>query len=256
MEKIRNLPDEVYHKKIYDENFTKKNFILSYKGLMDIDLIKKDKKQYIEKSNAIHKVLSDIDFHKNLLFVCDKDIAKYVFLDGFLHFDKLKTYYYCDFMQLHDLYWLNGNEIVGKEYIDDSGNQLYSSQNISQDIFCLFIDREMYSPKTSDVLNSTITGRMNRGKRDGDSLYTWTFFRGVMSDLKDNKWFTDILRMYKSDKEKFAVIDLNNRSIGSIKTPRKRVRKNVSATNTNTDDRINNIDGINKKETEILKDIY
>ena len=124
----------MYGRKVYDDKYHIKNFLLSYKGLVNLSKIKSSPKDYMNQLNEIQSSTSGVDFSKTTLFICEKDISRELFLVGFSRLKNLKSYYYCSLMDLADIWW--GNRKASNNNISDE-DILFSDQDISQDIFSL-----------------------------------------------------------------------------------------------------------------------
>ena len=140
---------------IYDKNFHTKNFILHYKQLVNRDEFMKDKVKYGKMLDTMSKTIN-VDENRSILFIGSKDIHKEIFLSLFSRYDTLQSYYYCSMMMLHDIFWGNrGSE--NTNILDD--DKMFSLQDITQDVLCLFINREMIPTKNASVVGSVITSR-------------------------------------------------------------------------------------------------
>ena len=201
---------------IYDKNFHTKNFILHYKPLVNRDGFMRDKVKYGKMLDTMSKTIN-VDENKSILFIGSKDIHKEIFLSLFSRYDTLQSYYYCSMMMLHDIFWGNrGSE--NTNILDD--DKMFSLQDITQDVLCLFINREMIPTKNASVVGSVITSRcmLSHSKRN------WIFFNGFVSDefvvVDLNKEYSDLLS---------NAIDSKSNTNRNIKTSTK--RREVSNSN-------------------------
>lgn len=242
------LPKSVYDTQVkHDDKYYKKSFLFKYKPLLNIKFLKKDRKKYLSYVNQVHEMLKGVDFNKNLLFLYRENISREIFLDGFLHFNKLKSYVLCDYIQIHDLYWTTDNSEDIEMNNDTTVNRM---NDFSQDILCIFIDKDMYSPKTAEILNSLISSRNNRRNREGNPLYTWVFFKGYYNNMRDDKWFLPLIRYFETNKgDTFDVINLNSKGILPIFKENQMILQKTRIANTVNNDKVIN-------STETFGDIY
>lgn len=192
---------------IYDKNFHTKNFILHYKQFVNKDEFMRDKVKYGKLLDTISKTVK-VDENKSILFIGSKDIHKEIFLSLFSRYDTLQSYYYCSMMMLHDIFWGNrGSE--NTNILDD--DKMFSLQDITQDVLCLFINREMIPTKNASVVGSVITSRcmLSHSKRN------WIFFNGFVSDMLDREGYKSIYDLFNSNDE-FVVVDLNKEYSGLL----------------------------------------
>jgi len=206
---------------IYDKNFHTKNFILHYKQLVNRDEFMKDKVKYGKMLDTLSKTIS-VDENKSILFIGSKDIHKEIFLSLFSRYDTLQSYYYCSMMMLHDIFWGNrGSE--NTNILDD--DKMFSLQDITQDVLCLFINREMIPTKNASVVGSVITSRcmLSHKKRN------WIFFNGFVSDMLDREGYKSIYDLFNSNDD-FVVVDLNKEYSNLLSS----VNDSKSANNKNT----------------------
>ena len=228
------LPDNFYTRHKKDTEFHKKNFLRSYASLVDLDKIKKDSRGYVETMSMLDNKLSGIDFESNILFICRDNINKEVFLNGFSRLPYLHSYFYGNIIKIFDIYW--GNMKNDNPNITDE-EVMYSEQCINHDVMCVYVDKEMYAVKTyGKVLNSTIISRNDRRNSRGEKLKNWLFFKGTYSDLENNEALSDILRMFKSEKDNgYIVVDLNTLGVSIVSNVIKSTNKTGSTKNSLSD---------------------
>ena len=173
--------------------------------------MRSDRKRYEELLGKVGSMVKGIDFNQNLLFISRENIAKEVFLSGFSKLSDIHSYYYCNLLDLHDIWW--GNRRKDNVNIPEE-DIMYAESDIRQDVLCVFSDIEMYSMGTDKVLNSIITTRNDKQNSKGFTQRTWVFFRGSMSDLRDTKGFKEIYKIFHSHiEEGYQIIDLNNTGV-------------------------------------------
>lgn len=208
------LPENFYRRNKRDSNFHTKNFLLSYRKLIDVDSFNKDRGAYLRLISDIGKRLKDVDFNSNILFICKENISREVFLTGFSTMPNLCSYFYGNIINIWDIYY--GNMRDSNPNIRDE-DIVYSEQCILDDVMCIHVDKDMYTVKTFDrVLNSVIVSRWDRRNNNGGRLLNWVFFRGTYSDLENSETLSGILRLYMSETG-FNVIDLNKSSTSYVK---------------------------------------
>ena len=231
-----NLPEEAYNRGSRDSKFHEKNFLLFYKKFINLNLLKKDRKGYMNILSNLEKMLSGVNFNTtNILFICDEPIDKEVFLHGFSKVEKLKTHYYCNIMKIMDIWWGNckkDNTNISEDEI------MYSEQDIKQDVFCLYIEKDMVAHNMGNTVNSIIASRNNCTNSKGDILQNWIFYKGNMNSLEESNYFGSILNMFKNGNEDFLIVDMNNRGNAQIS-------KGRSVVNT-----------VGKNENNNLSDVY
>lgn len=181
------------------------NFILTYKKLIDKEKLKNNKKEYLNLLSYLDKSMKDIDFNRNILFVCDSNISNEVFLTGFSKLEKLTTYYLCNLMQLHDIMF--GNRTYDNPNIVED-DIMYSYQDIKETVLCVYIDKYMYPMQDDLTLSSLIVSREARKSELNKNLINWVFFKGSISALKSSdKLAKRVYYLYESNK--WSIIDLN-----------------------------------------------
>lgn len=189
-----------YGRVIYDKNFHTKNFILHYKNLIDVHKFKSDRVAYGKRIDALSKVLSSVDKDKNILFIGGHDIHRELFLALLSRFETLQSYYYCSMMQLHDIFW--GNRGSENTHLMDE-DKMYSLQDITERVLCLYINREMIPTRNASVVGTVITNRCMLPNK-----VNWLYFHGFTSDMLDRDGFKSIYDLFKSG-DNFTIIDLN-----------------------------------------------
>ena len=221
-----------YGRVIYDKNFHTKNFILHYKNLIDVDTFKSDRVAYGKRIDALSKLLSSIDINKNILFIGGQDIHRELFLALLSRFETLQSYYYCSMMQLHDIFW--GNRGSENTHLMDE-DKMYSLQDITERVLCLYINREMIPTRNASVVGTVITNRCMLPNK-----VNWLYFHGFTSDMLDRDGFRSIYDLFKSG-DRFTIIDLNkdiptifnldSKPIGKTKSIRKTKVDNKTSKN-------------------------
>jgi hypothetical protein len=189
-----------YGRVIYDKNFHTKNFILHYKNLIDVNKFKADRVSYGKRIDMLSKLLSNIDINKNILFIGGQDIHRELFLAMLSKFETLQSYYYCSMMQLHDIFW--GNRGSENTHLMDE-DKMYSLQDITERVLCLYINREMIPTRNASVVGTVITNRCMLPNK-----VNWLYFHGFTSDMLDRDGFKSIYDLFKSG-DTFTIIDLN-----------------------------------------------
>lgn len=189
-----------YGRVIYDKNFHTKNFILHYKNLIDVNKFKADRVSYGKRIDMLSKLLSNIDINKNILFIGGQDIHRELFLAMLSRFETLQSYYYCSMMQLHDIFW--GNRGSENTHLMDE-DKMYSLQDITERVLCLYINREMIPTRNASVVGTVVTNRCMLPNK-----VNWLYFHGFTSDMLDRDGFKSIYDLFKSG-DTFTIIDLN-----------------------------------------------
>ena len=223
----RLIKVDKYGRVIYDKNFHTKNFILHYKNLINVDTFKSDKVAYGKRIDELAKQLSSIDMNKNILFIGGQDIHRELFLALMSRFDTLQSYYYCSMMQLHDIFW--GNRGSENTHLMDE-DKMYSLQDITEKILCVYINREMIPTRNASVVGTVITNRCMLPNK-----INWLYFHGFMTDMLDRDGYKAIYDLFKSG-DSFIVVDLN-KDIPSIfnsndTKAKKAVRKRTTKSDT------------------------
>ena len=189
-----------YGRVIYDKNFHTKNFILHYKNLIDVHKFKEDRVAYGKRIDVLSKLLSNVGINKNILFIGGQDIHRELFLALLSRFETLQSYYYCSMMQLHDIFW--GNRGSENTHLMDE-DKMYSLQDITERVLCLYINREMIPTRNASVVGTVITNRCMLPNK-----VNWLYFHGFTSDMLDRDGFRSIYDLFKSG-DTFTIIDLN-----------------------------------------------
>ena len=190
-----------YGRVIYDKSFHTKNFLIHYKKLVDTDRLKEDKEAYGRLLDTLPRTLN-IDVTKNVLFVGSKDIHKELFLSMFGKCKTLKSYYLCNILNIQDIYM--GNAKSDNINITDD-ERMWSEQDITHDVLCLYIDKTMTVMKNMNVALSLIMSRIGKGK----NKLNWVFFRGEVADMMQQNLFKQLYYAYTHEKG-FDLIDLNS----------------------------------------------
>lgn len=215
--------ENIYRTARVDDNFYKRNFFIHYKRFLDIEAIKKDKKGYVERLHELEKRVSKVNFDNNVLFVCDKDISRDIFLIGFSKLKTLKTYYWCNEMQLHQImYGLMRSDT--NPNIKDS-ESMFSEQDIIQDVLCLYVQDGMWEMRSDDEMTSLVLSRCDRSFLEGRKLLNWVFFVGSMytAENKDNL-MKSLFELYKvKESEGWQIVNLTGVGLAeSNKTGKKK----------------------------------
>lgn len=205
------MNQDMYKRPVYDENYHVKNFLLSYKGLVNLSKLKSYPSEYLKQLNEIQEMTKKVDFTKNSLFVCDRDIAKELFLVGFSRLSTLKTYFYCNMVELFDVWW--GNRKNTNLNVDED-KVMFSDQDITQDVLCVYVSPDLYMSRGSRVVNSSIASRVAKTGKDGQNLLNWVFFCGSDADLRSDDFYI-IKRMFES-KSDFQIIHLSSNGISNV----------------------------------------
>lgn len=210
------LPDSVYSGVEQTQEFYNKRFFLHYKDFLDLERLRDDKEGYREDIRRISKLVKDVDFNKNLLFISSKDISKILFLIGFSKLDRLSSFRYMTILDLIDVRrgfrtFENGN--LPEDLV------MLSEQDIREDVFCLYCDEYMYMTMKSDMyVTSAIEGREQRRNRKGNKFLNWIFYRGDYETFKNDAGSCGILKYFHSkDKKDFRIVDFNVGNIGFTK---------------------------------------
>lgn len=228
------LPDSVYSGVEQTQEFYNKRFFVHYKDFLDLERLRDDKEGYRRDIRAVSSIVKDIDFNKNLLFICNKDISKILFLIGFSKIERLSSYRYMTILDLIDVrrgFRTLENINIPEDYM------LLSEQDIREDVFCLYCDEYMYMTMKSDMyVTSAIEGREQKRSRKGGKFLNWVFYRGFYDSFKSDAGSSGILRYFHSkDGSKFQVIDLNNGSI--VNTTHSAIRTSGNKTDKNSNEK-------------------
>jgi hypothetical protein len=222
MEDVKTEIDEsIYHKAQLEKNYFVNSFMQHYKELLNLYELKNNRQGYLKRIERAGKIVKDVDFHQNVLMIFKENISSEVFLRGMSKLETLSSFYHCNLMELHDIFW--GNRRKDNVNLTDD-EIMYTEQDIKQDVFCLFLDIDMYSMATDRVAVSTISSRNDKSRMGNKPKYTWVFFRGTYSDLKNTKGYSGILRLFAENNGKgYTVYDLNqkigNQRISNITVP-------------------------------------
>lgn len=201
---------DVYHRARLDKEYYINSFMYHYKELLNLYELKNNKQAYMDKIKRVEEIVKDINFNQNLLFVCNENISKEVFLSGMSKMKTLSSFYHCNIMELYDIFW--GNRRKDNVNLSD-GELMYTEQDIKQDIFCLFVDENMFSLASDKVVVSLISSRHDKSVISNNPKYNWVFFRGSFTELKTAKGFSKILKLFADNKGKgYSVYDLNSKS--------------------------------------------
>lgn len=202
--------EEIYHRVTLDKDYFVKSFIFNYRDLINIRAWKENKKAYLAELARVGKMVDKLNFNQNILFICDNNISKEVFLRGMAQMKELCSYYHCNLMELHDIFWGNRRKDNVNLSEDD---MMYTEQDIKQDILCLYMDIDMYSMRTDRVVVSLVSSRYDKSLLSKKPMYNWIFFRGKYDDLR-TRGFTEVLRMFTEGRnDQFSIYDLNNNSM-------------------------------------------
>lgn len=209
-----NLPDSVYSGVEQTQEFYNKRFFLHYRDFIDLDRLKRDKEGYRKDISKVSNIVKDINFNENLLFICDKDLSKMLFLVGFSRLERLSTYRYMTILDLIDV--RRGFRTGDNSNIPDDSIML-SEQDIREDVFCLYCDEFMYMTMKSDMyVTSAIEGREQKRNRKGGRFLNWVFYRGLYDSFKNDAGSSGILRYFHSKDSFFKIVDLNSRNISNV----------------------------------------
>ena len=164
-----------------DREVLRKRFFVKYKELLDLEMAKKDKERYSRKVDGIYKLTKDINFKKNILVCCNREIAREVFLSGFARMDKYLSFSLMGVEKLRNIYmghnssWNNNEE---DEIINDICR-------IRGDVLCLKLNyNETKNKLTEDIILSAISSR-EMEKSIGDIKLHWIFFYGTDRELRE-----------------------------------------------------------------------
>ena len=209
----KRVSEDIYKRPIYDEKAALKNFFQFYSSLVDRPLIEKNMKAYIKKLEVVEKLVSKVDFNSNILFICDKNIAREVYLSGFRKMSELTSYYFCNMIHLVDIWW--GNMKENNPNIS-SEDLMFSEQNIQQDVLCMYINKDMYSVNGDKVINTVITSRAEKLTKKKKPMYTWVFFEGAEFDM-NIKGFSLIKTVFENNRDRgYQIINLSSEGISNI----------------------------------------
>lgn len=191
----------------YMENIHRRNFFLHYKKYIDAPLAKESEKKYLEVLDSVQSEVNKIqNVNKNLLFLCNANIGKYVFLSCFFRLPKLVSNRMMNLMNLIDIWNHNSTPDNEKLEADDT---FYSEQDIRDDVLCLYIDKSMLTERRAGgMVNTVLLSRSERLNKRGDSLISWVFFRGSIEDLKTNSNLLSIYENFVSDRFRYEIVDL------------------------------------------------
>lgn len=196
MPEINNNDDRIYNRKRPVENSVTINFMVKYQKLVDFSALKSDKDKYVRRLSSISKVVDKVNFNSNLLFISSRDIARDLFLVGFGKLKKLHSYYYCNLMQMYDIFF--GNMRPDNPNLAES-DIMWSEQNVTEDVLCLFIDEEMHAFNHCEkMITSFLVSRDCNARFNGRVVYNWVFYRGTISSLEQNDGLRRLLDLFKS----------------------------------------------------------
>ncbi len=188
--------DRIYNRKRPVENSVTINFMIKYQKLVDFSALRSDKAKYVKRLASISKVVDKVNFNSNLLFISSRDIARDLFLVGFGKLKKLHSYYYCNLMQMYDIFF--GNMRPNNPNISED-EVMYSEQNVTEDILCLFIDEEMRAFDGCEKLVTSFLVSRDCNARFNDRVaYNWVFYRGTISSLEQTGGLKRVLDLFKS----------------------------------------------------------
>lgn len=211
MEEGLVMNQDMYKRPIYDSNYHIKNFFLSYKGLVNLSRMKDYPDDYMRQLNEIQLLTKDVNFNKNTLFICDKDIARELFLVGFSRLKDIKSYFYCNMVELFDVWW--GNRKSTNMNVPED-EVMFSDQDIMQDVMCVYVSPDLFMSRGSKVVNSSIESRVAKTGKNGQNLLNWVFFCGTEDELRGSDFF--IIRKMFENKQGFQIVSLNGGSISAV----------------------------------------
>lgn len=206
-----NSRDNIYNRVRLEKDYYVNSFMLHYKELLNLYELKNNKECYMKRIAQAGKLVEGIDFNQNLLFICNENWSKEIFLRGMSKMPNLCSFYHCNIMELHDIFWGNRR----RENVNLADDDLmYTEQDIRQDIFCLFMDVDMYSMASDRVAVSLISSRHDKSMISNKPKYNWVFFRGTYTELKTTKGYSNVLRLFADNKNNgYSVYDLNSKSV-------------------------------------------
>lgn len=193
----------------YMDNIHRRNFFLHYKKYIDAPLAKENEKKYFEVLDRVQAEVNKVkNVNKNLLFLCNANIGKYIFLSCFFRLPKLVSNRMMNLMNIIDIW--NHNSTPDNEKLE-AEETFYSEQDIREDVLCLYIDKSMLTERRAGgMVNTVMLSRSDRLNRRGESLISWVFFRGGIEDIKQNSNLVSIYENFISDKMRYSVIDLSS----------------------------------------------
>jgi hypothetical protein len=161
---VRN--DDIYHRGSRDPMFHYNNFLHFYEKLVNWEMVKTDVKAYKELLSKVGSIVKDVDFHQNILFIGKEGIQREIFLRGLSTFEDLTSFYYCNLLEIVDIWW--GNKRKENVRVEDD-DMMYSEQDIKQSVLCMLCDSNMLSYDYDRYVTSLISSR--DGKRGYIQLY-------------------------------------------------------------------------------------
>jgi hypothetical protein len=220
-------------------NYHVEVFFKKYNRLLDKALIRKDREGYKRKLDLVGKALSGIDTDRNLLIVCNRDIAKEIFLCAFMNLPTLREYDFLNLVELMDI--LMGKRSDGSLTSRSEEDTYESLFDVMRDVVCVtcnYYEAEFHKTKSfEDNLISLIMRRYEYIERDVNKplKLTWVFHMGTYYDLKQKFPTTEMFfQGKKKDNAMFNIIDLNDVLGGVLeeRTPndKERVHRSDSST--------------------------
>jgi len=191
-----------------------KRFFVKYRELLDIPLMRKDYKGYVSKVGYVGKVLEGIDFERNILFICNKDLMREVFLCGFMNLNTLRSY---DLLNINDFMGIHlGNRSLEKVENRDDDVKYEDEEDIVRDVLCVtcnYYEIRLSNYKMNEeVLISTIMNRYNKVSMDSKKplKLNWIYGKGTINEV-DNI-YGNVVDFFKNkiDNPMFSIIDLNS----------------------------------------------
>ena len=209
-----------------------KRWLLEYKSIIDWDLYRNDKKEFLRRMALVNGVTRNIDYDSNLVFLCNNNCSSFVFLSGLCRPGYIRSVYSCNMMNLVDIF--TDHYDVDKDY-----GSIYSVQDIEQDILCLLVTKEMSDcGDYGKIISSALSGRAMKRNRYGKPLYNWIFFIGSEVDFRTSKSMKYIYNLFLSgnsfDSSKWLICDLRS-SLGDINSRVSCPDRNVSTSYNVTD---------------------
>lgn len=198
----RMLPEEVYRPVQYDEKRGMRNFLIQYREFFDKDYLQIDKAGYLIRLHKASQMVKGVDWNQNVLILLNDDWHKELFLQGFLSLGHSVSYLYLNYLQVYELFW-DGH--------DSTNTGLQTISDIKQKVFCVYIDKNMYSTKTDVILNSIMVARDTLRDRDGSKVYTWVFYRGTKKNMTCDTQMGWIPKLFQEHRPGYYSLDLNVR---------------------------------------------
>jgi hypothetical protein len=189
-----------------------KTFFTWYNRLLDHAFITKSKKGYSRKLDAVGKLVQDIDFERNLLIVCNRDIVREVFLSGFMNLETLRSFEVLNMVELMDIYMGKRAENVPSARPDERAYE--SVGDLLHDVLCVtsnYFEVGFNQGKpTQEVVINSIMRRYEYVEKDPKKpiKVTWVFFLGTLYELKVK--MEELYKFFacKADNPLYAIVDL------------------------------------------------